>query len=72
MKNKNNNNKGNDMAILNRSFVNNFTQIPNLITRDSEAPLISLGLYGFMNSKPENWEFSLLGLEDQLKESRQV
>ena len=58
------------MSILKKSFQINFTQVPNIIINDKKVSLKAKGLYLYMVSKPDNWEFSLNGMESQLKESR--
>jgi len=58
------------MSILTKSFKIDFTQVPNEIINDFNVSLKAKGLYLYMVSKPDNWEFSLNGMESQLKESR--
>jgi len=47
-----------------------FTQVDNEIINDKTISLQAKGFYLFMESKPDNWEFSLSGMVSQLKESR--
>ncbi|MBS4067964.1 MAG: helix-turn-helix domain-containing protein [Sulfurimonas sp.] len=58
------------MSILSKSFKCNFTQVPNEIINDKNVSLKAKGLYLYMVSKPDNWEFSLNGLTSQLQESK--
>ena len=58
------------MSILKKSFRIDFTQVPNVIINDSKVSLKAKGLYLYMISKPDNWQFSLKGMQTQLKESR--
>lgn len=58
------------MSILSKSFKCNFTQVPNEIINDKNVSLKAKGLYLYMVSKPDNWEFSLSGMEIQLQESK--
>jgi len=43
---------------------------PNLLLNNQDISLSAKGMYTFMNSKPENWEFSINGLVSQLKEGK--
>jgi len=58
------------MSILIKQIENNFTQVPNAIFVDKKVSLGGKGLYSYFISKPKKWEFSLNGLESQLKESK--
>lgn len=51
---------------------NKFGQTPNELLNDSTLSLKAKGLYGFMQSKPDNWEFSISGLTHQLKEGEKA
>jgi hypothetical protein len=57
------------MSILKKSFKINFTQVPNEIINDKNVSLKAKGLYLYMVSKPDNWEFSFKGMSTQLLES---
>lgn len=57
------------MSILKKSFEISFTQVPNQIINDKKVSLKAKGLYLYMVSKPDNWEFSIKGMSSQLKES---
>lgn len=60
------------MSVLKKSFKIDFTQVPNFIINDKNVSLKAKGFYLYMVSKPDNWEFSLSGMESQLKENRKV
>lgn len=51
------------MAKLN--IQNSFGIAPNEILNDNSISLSAKGLYVFMQSKPENWDFSLRGIASQ-------
>lgn len=57
------------MSILSKSFKCNFTQVPNEIINDKNVSLKAKGLYLYMVSKPDNWDFSFKGMSSQLLES---
>jgi len=59
------------MSILEKDFKSNFTQIPNSVLNDKTLSYKAKGLFAFMVSKPDKWEFSLNGLVSQSKETRQ-
>lgn len=58
------------MNRLSKSFKCKFTQIPNEIINDVSVSLKAKGLYLYFASKPDNWDFSLVGMTKQLKESK--
>lgn len=58
------------MSRLSKGFKVDFTQVPNQIINDKNVSLKAKGLYLFMLSKPDNWDFSLNGMASQLKESK--
>lgn len=60
------------MSILIESFKSDFTQVPNHIISDSNVSLKAKGLYLYMVSKPDNWEFSFAGMTSQLLESKET
>jgi hypothetical protein len=43
---------------------------PNSLLNNKNISLSAKGMYTYMNSKPENWEFSIGGLVSQLKEGK--
>lgn len=45
-----------------------FTQVPNTLLNDKTMSLKAKGLYSFMMSKPDRWDFSGKRLANQLKE----
>lgn len=47
-----------------------FGTAPNLLLNNKNISLSAKGMYTYMNSKPENWEFSIGGLVSQLKEGK--
>lgn len=57
------------MSVLKKSFKIDFTQVPNFIINDKKVSLKAKGLYLYMVSKPDNWEFSFNGMQSQLHES---
>ena len=58
------------MAVVKKGFRVQFTQVPNEVLNDNTISLKAKGLYCFILSKPDNWEFSVSGLKAQLKEGR--
>jgi len=48
----------------------NFTVLSNIPLRDKKLSLRSKGLLAFMLSLPENWDYTIRGLESVLKEGR--
>ncbi len=58
------------MATLKKGFSTPYTQIPHTILNDKTLSLKAKGMYAFMLSKPDWWEFSIGGLASQLKEAR--
>jgi len=47
-----------------------FGTAPNSLLNNKDISLKAKGLYAFMNSKPDNWEFSYKGLQSQLLEQK--
>lgn len=58
------------MIVLDKNFEIDSINIPTQIINDKMVSLKGKGLYLFMISKPDNWDFSLNGLAEQSKESR--
>lgn len=58
------------MSILTKSFKINFTQVPNNIINDKNVSLKAKGLYLYMVSKPDTWDFSINGMASQNKDGR--
>ena len=46
----------------------NFTQISNVLLNDKTLSLKAKGLYSFMYSKPNDWNFTIRSMSKQLKE----
>jgi hypothetical protein len=46
-----------------------FGTTPNTLLNNPEISLKAKGLYGYMDSKPETWDFTIKGMVSQLKES---
>lgn len=57
------------MAIF-KSFKTDFTVTPNQIINDNRISLKSVGLWTYLNSKPEAWNFSVKGTVSQKKDGR--
>ena len=56
---------------MNRLYVKNrYGQIPNHILNDSTLSLKAKGLWGYIQSKPDGWEFSIERMTKQLKEGK--
>lgn len=49
-------------------IANKYATVPNLLLNDSNISLKAKGLYAFIQSKPDNWEFSAERISSQLKE----
>jgi hypothetical protein len=47
-----------------------FTQIPNKLLNDRELSLSCKGIYAFMMSKPDDWNFTIASMSKQLKEGQ--
>ena len=60
------------MSILTKSFKIDFTQVPNEIINDKNVSLKAKGLYLYMVSKPDIWDFTLSGMSYQLLESEKT
>ncbi len=43
-----------------------FTQIPNQLLQDKEITQSAVGLYVFMSSKPDNWNFTIASISRQI------
>ena len=46
----------------------NFSMIPNDLLADQNLSLTAKGLYAFMHSKPDGWNFTIRSMSKQLKE----
>ena len=49
-------------------FTNPFGMTPNELLNNKEVSLKAKGMFGYLQSKPENWKFSINGISSQLKE----
>lgn len=49
---------------------NNFTMVSNYVLRNTNLSLKAKGLYAFMWSLPDGWDYSVAGLEACLKEGK--
>ena len=49
--------------------IHRFGTAPNTLLNDVEISLKAKGLYTYMDSKPETWDFTIKGIVSQLKES---
>lgn len=47
-----------------------FTQVPNKLLNDRELSLSCKGIYAFMMSKPDDWNFTIASMAKQLKEGQ--
>jgi len=47
-----------------------FTMVVNNLLEYKELSLAAKGLYAFMYSKPDDWDFTIVGLASLLKESK--
>jgi len=45
-----------------------FGAVPNNLLNDPEISFKAKGLYAFLNSKPDNWDFSVEGIASQVKD----
>ena len=50
--------------------VDPFTMVSNSILNDANVSLPAKGLYAFMRSKPDNWNFTIRSMAKQLKEGQ--
>jgi hypothetical protein len=61
------------MGNIKLKFNNNFTCVPNVVFEQKERLSVkSIGLYCFIISRPENWEFSIEGTCAYLDEGRTI
>lgn len=57
------------MAII-KNFKNNVTFTPNSIINNQKLTLKAVGLWTYLNSKPEDWNFSVKGTVSQKSDGR--
>ena len=48
----------------------NYTQVSNIILRDERLSLKAKGLFAYMDSKPEGWNFTILSISSQVKDGK--
>lgn len=53
-----------------KKYNSNFTTLSNEILQSKELTLKSKGLYAYMMSLPNDWDFSISGIETQIKEGK--
>jgi len=53
-----------------KKYNSNFTTLSNEILQSKELTLKSKGLYAYMMSLPNDWNFSISGIETQIKEGK--
>lgn len=53
-----------------KKFAVNFTQVPNGVIYDSRISLKAKGLYVYLFSKPDGWEFHLSVMQSEMKEGK--
>ncbi len=56
------------MTQLNKSQKKNYTQVSNIVLNDKDLSLKAKGLFAFMDSKPNGWNFTYRSMSKQLKE----
>ena len=60
------------MTIFRIKLNQNFTVISNAVVISKDLSLKAKGLYAYMISRPDDWDFSMAGLESCLKEGREA
>ena len=58
------------MCFTIKKFDVGFTQVSNTILNDNQISLKAKGLYAYLFSKPDDWEFHISAMEKELKEKR--
>lgn len=53
-----------------KRFNSGWSSTPNDLLNDSKISFKAKGLYAYINSKPDNWDFSIDRMSDQTKEGR--
>lgn len=53
-----------------KKFKVNFTQVPNVVLKDKRLSLKAKGLYAYLFSKPDGWQFSPKIILKEIKEGR--
>lgn len=54
--------------MLKKQFKNGWTQVPNAIINHAELSFKAKGLWMYINSKPENWDFAMWRIANETKE----
>ena len=60
------------MAVIRIEKTKDYTVMSNYHFREREMSLKAKGLLSFMLSLPDDWDYSIAGLETMLKESRRM
>lgn len=55
---------------ITRKLSDNYTTLNNEIVRNKDLSIKAKGMYWFLMSLPEDWDFTIQGLKTQLKEGR--
>lgn len=55
-----------------KNRLKNFTIVSNIVLNDENISLKAKGLYAFLCSKPDDWDFNYKGLRSQLKEGEKA
>lgn len=58
------------MCFTIKKFDVGFTQVSNIILNDNQISLKAKGLFAYLFSKPDDWEFHISAMEKELKEKR--
>ena len=53
-----------------KRFNSGWSSTPNDLLNDKNISFKAKGLYAYINSKPDNWDFSIDRMADQTKEGR--
>lgn len=56
------------MGNIRKQQKKNYTQVSNIVLNDNTLSLKAKGLYAFMDSKPEGWNFTYRSISKQVKE----
>jgi predicted transcriptional regulator len=57
------------MSRIHKNFESGWTSTPNEILNSPELSFKAKGIWGYINSKPADWEFSIAGIAKQAKDS---
>lgn len=53
-----------------KKYDTGYTQVLNKVLYDSELSLRAKGMYGYLFSKPDGWQFHIVTMQKELKESK--